>query len=123
MEKENCGDLFALVELSKNKKNNFTVEQLLDENLKNLNGESNIEVRTRMLEVVDEIIINNPQKRIAIISHGAAIKFLLQKWCKYEYNKDGFFFKGNYICSQRLEAPSILRLVFKKNQLESINKI
>lgn len=106
------------------KKNiNFTVDQLLDENLKCEGGESNKEVRERMMNCIFEIIQNNSEKRVAVVSHGAAIKYFIQNWCKYNYETDSFFFDGKEVCSRVLEAPSVLELRFEDRDLVEINKI
>ena len=46
--KGNYGNLKSLEELGKIKQNSFTIEQLLDERLKNIDGENRIEVTNRM---------------------------------------------------------------------------
>lgn len=102
---------------------NFTVAQLLDENLKSENGESNKEVRKRMLECINEIIQKNPKKRIAVVSHGAAIKYFIQNWCQYNYEKDSFFLSEKEVCQRILEAPSALELIFDEDKLINIEKI
>ena len=63
----------------------YTVEQLLDENLKNVDGESNIEVRKRMLSFFEDLIKKEHGKKFAVISHGAGIKYFLQNWCEYVF--------------------------------------
>ena len=54
--------------------------QLLDENLKNIDGESNIEVRKRMLSFFEDLLNKYSEKNIALVSHGAAIKYFLQNF-------------------------------------------
>lgn len=54
---------------------------MLNENLKNMHGESRKEVNIRMLEGLNEILSEYKGKKVAIVSHGAAIKFLLMNWC------------------------------------------
>ena len=102
--------------------NDYTTEQLLDENFKNLDGESNIEVRKRMLDFLKYILSKCNQKRIAIVSHGAAIKFLLQNWCEYNYKINGFTYKGNVVCGAKLETLSVIKLTFENDDLLSIEK-
>ena len=119
----NCGDLIALKKLGEGKKNDFTTEQLLDENLKNIDGESNIEVRKRMLECINEIIFNNQGKRIVIVSHGAAIKFLLQHFCKFDFEENNFIFKNQVVCDAKLRAPSVLKIIFNDCEIDSMCKI
>ena len=109
--------------LGKEKKNSYTVEQLLDSKLKNVDGESNEEVKYRMYECLEEIIAKNPGKRIAIVSHGAAIKFLLQNWCEYDIEIDKFIFKETIAIPQKLESPSILKLEFINKELKDIRCI
>ena len=103
--------------LGKEKKNSYTVEQLLDSKLKNVDGESNEEVKYRMYECLEEIIAKNPGKRIAIVSHGAAIKFLLQNWCKYDYNTDSFYFNEELLCKQKLMSPFVIELIIENGEI------
>jgi len=102
---------------------NYTVDQLLDENLKCEDGESNKEVRERMVNCIFEIIQNNLQKRVAVVSHGAAIKYFIQHWCEYNYETDSFFFGGREVCSRILKAPSVLELKFEDKNLVAIQEI
>lgn len=117
--KESCGNLEVLKELGKNKKNTFTIEQLLDENLKNIDGENRKEVTKRMEESFNKVFKKSMGKKVAIVSHGAAIKFLLMKWCnlneenQLEYKKD--------IIS--LNSPGIIKLVFKEKELIELKQI
>lgn len=69
--KENYGDIKRLKELGKGKNKSFTVEQLLDNKLKNVGGESRLEVTERMEKSLNKILTENIGKRIAIVSHGA----------------------------------------------------
>ena len=120
---ENFGDLSALEKLGKEMKNSYTVEQLLNPHLKNIGGESNEEVRKRMLEFCDEILSQSDNKRIAVVSHGAAIKFLLQNWCKYKYEEDAFYFNDKFVLSQKFEAPCLIKIIIDSNRLLLIEEI
>ena len=103
----------------KNVKFDFTKMQLLDSELKNMSGESSIEVRKRMQEAISEIIKNNKEKKIAIVSHGAAIKFYLLNYCnlneelKLEYN-------GKEL---EIASPCLLKLAFRNNKLVDLEQI
>ena len=55
--------------------------QILNQEYKFSDGESLDEVRNRMLESVKDIINENMNKNIAIVTHGVAITFLLCEWC------------------------------------------
>ena len=72
--------------------NDFERHQFLDENYKMSNGESRKEVTNRMYNAIIKILNDNKNKRIAIVSHGTAISYLLKK-C---YNIDIFNDKLRY---------------------------
>ena len=119
LEKENYGDLDELGELGKVKKNPYTIEQIIDRDLKGTNGESMNDTKNRFEEKINEVINNNLGKRLAIVSHGAAIKFYLMNWCEL-IGKD-IEYKGNII---KIESPSITKLIFDENmQLKEMYNI
>lgn len=94
----------------------YTVEQLLDENLKNVDGESNIEVRKRMLSFFEDLIKKEHGKKFAVISHGAGIKYFLQNWCEYSKEKDSMIYNKNILCPRKIEYTGIIKLeVLEKN--------
>lgn len=121
--KENCGNLNDLKQLEKLFDNSFSKEQLLNENLKNNEGETNIDVRKRMVLAINDILKNNYGKRIAIVSHGAAIKFYLQNFCKFDGLNDVFYFKGKEVCPFQIKSPGVLKLQFDDNNLMEIKVI
>lgn len=119
LEKENYGDLDELAELGKVKKNPYTIEQIIDRDLKCTNGESMNDTKNRFEEKINEVINNNLGKRLAIVSHGAAIKFYLMNWCEL-IGKD-IEYNGNII---KIESPSITKLIFDENmQLKEMYNI
>ena len=119
LEKENYGNLDELAELGKVKKNPYTIEQIIDRDLKCTNGESMNDTKNRFEEKINEVINNNLGKRLAIVSHGAAIKFYLMNWCEL-IGKD-IEYKGNII---KIESPSITKLIFDENmQLKEMYNI
>ena len=61
-------------------KEQFWINQFKDENLKNKDGESNLDVRNRMDAKITEIINNNQNKKIVIVCHNACILFYLLKY-------------------------------------------
>ena len=117
--RENYGDLKSLEELGKNKKEPFTIEQLLDEKLKNKDGESREEVTKRMQIAFEHILKENVGRNIAIVSHGAAIKFLIMKWCNLNKNNQ-LEFKGKII---NLNSPGVLKLIFQDMDLKELVQI
>lgn len=113
------GDLQELRILGKSKKYSYTKEQLLDENLKNIGGENRKEVTKRMEEALNRILSENNVKKIAIVSHGATIKFLLMKWCKLNKNAE-IEFKNKVLT---LKSPGILKLIFENKELLDIMQV
>ena len=100
----------------------FEQKQLLDQTYKIGFGENQLEVRKRMEEVFNEILNNNIDKKIAIISHGTAITFLLKHWCKIEYQKP-YEFNNKVFFEGKINFCEIFKLVFDNNQLLTIKNI
>lgn len=104
------------------------VRQYEDENYKTIGGESQVDVRNRMYEALQEVVKANRGKRIAIFSHGYAITFLLLKWCKLNSvdskHKLDFSFKGKQVFNKKLNSPEVFKLVLDENdEVESIENI
>lgn len=106
---------------------NFFEEQFRNWDYKLEKGESANEVSKRMNEVLLEIINNNKDKTIAIVSHGTAISAMLKTWCNVSLNEetklielyfnDKLVFDGNWNC------PELFKLEFDNNNLISISNI
>ena len=114
------GDLSLLKELGKNKKHSFTEEQLLDKNLKNVGGESRVEVNKRMTDALTKILTENKGKKIARVSHGAALIFLLMNWCKLN-EEIKLVYKDEIVLD--MKSPCVVKLEFKGNNLENLSVI
>jgi len=112
------GDLTRLKELGKEKEYTFTEEQLLDENFKNFGGENRHEVNERMTNALNKILSENAGKKIAIVSHGAAIKYLLMNWCTLNAKRQVVY--DNKIVID-LKKPSAIKLEFNRNKLEALS--
>lgn len=113
------GNLETLKELGKNKKYSYTEEQLLDEKLKNINGENRVEVNKRMTNVLNKVLKQNEGKNIVIVSHGAAIKFLLMNWCKLN-DELKLTYKNSII---DLKSPSLIKLEFNGMNLNDLSLV
>lgn len=113
------GDLNDLKGLGKNKQHFFVEEQLLDDNLKNSLGESLIDVQKRMDSVISKIVLDNKNKRIVIVSHGAALKFYLRKFCKL--NKDIKLEFNNGVLD--FPSPCIIKLIINDDKVIDIKNI
>ena len=101
------------------------IEQYYDENIKNNEGKSRKEVTERMYNAFNKIVKENKGKNIAIFSHGAAITFLLMKWCDLlsitNDKKKCLKFKNNIITNKIFEAPEVFKLIINEN--DSIKSI
>ena len=105
----------------------FFEEQFRNWDYKLEKGESANEVSKRMNEVLLEIINNNKDKTIAIVSHGTAISAMLKTRCNILLNEetklielyfnDKLVFDGNWNC------PELFELEFDNNNLISISNI
>ena len=104
----------------------FERRQFLDENYKIGNGESQKEVRDRMYFNILKILNSNQNKRIAIVSHGTAISYLLKKWCDVEIVDDKleYSFHNNLLLDGYFDYCETFKLEFdKNNELISIHNI
>lgn len=101
------------------------IEQYYDESIKNNEGESRKEVTERMYNAFNKIVKENKGKNIAIFSHGAAITFLLMKWCDLlsitNDKKKCLKFKNNIITNKIFEAPEVFKIIINEN--DSIKSI
>ena len=109
----------------------FNVKQWNDIDYKLPNGESRRDVTNRMYNALIRVINDYKNKRIAIVSHGTAISFLLDKWCDVfvNYNNDNkmntkIVFKNKIIFDNNISAPCVFKIVFDdKSNIISIENI
>ena len=104
----------------------FERKQFLDENYKLNNGENQKEVRDRMYSVIMKVLNEYPNKRIAIVSHGTAISYLLKKWCDANIVDDRlrYTFKNEIIFDSCFNYCETFKLVFDdENKLIDIKNI
>lgn len=113
------GNLDSLSKLRDKNTHPFTTEQLLDENLKNEDGENRFEVNNRMTSFINTILNSNEGSRIAVVSHGAAIKFLLMNWCSLNQNFD-LVYKDTIL---KIDSPSVIKLEFNKDSLLNLSQL
>ena len=95
-------------------------EQLLDRTFRTSNGESAEQTRERMNKFFDKMLKEYEGKRIAVVSHGGAIKFFLLNWCTVN-EKVEFVYNKNTILN--IKSPCLLKLTFKKNELINLEQI
>lgn len=112
------GNLEKLKELGENKTRSFVEEQLLNENFKNIDGESRKEVYERMSSCINDIL-DTENEKIAIVSHGAAIKYYLLKVCELD-EKCNLIYKGKIL---NITSPCLLKITFEDKKIIEINQI
>lgn len=88
----------------------FEMHQFEDENYKIGDGESQKEVRDRLLNAINSLLNEYRNKRILVVGHSTATAYLLGNWCEISYTdnykfNDEIFFDGkwNYCETFKLE--------------------
>lgn len=109
-------------------KEEFWINQFKDENLKNIKGESQKEVRKRFDDKINYILDNSSNNEIVIVSHNAAILFYLLKYCNLISaeipKKLTIGYKNKVLIEEGImKSPSIMKLVFDNNTLIDIEYI
>ena len=95
----------------------FEKKQVIDENYKIGNGESQVDVRKRMYNAIMRILEVNKGKRIAVFSHATAIVFLLKQWCDVEISEGmaNVQYNGNTVFNDILNYCVTFKLDFDDN--------
>lgn len=116
----NLGNLEDLAKFMSDKETRDpSCEQLAFPKFKTRDGESANDTNKRMNEFIEEILEKYKEKRIAVISHGGAIKFYLLSYCKIneklnlEYNEKELL----------ITSPCLLKMTFRNNKLVNLEQI
>ena len=116
----NLGNLEDLAKFMSDKETrNPSREQLAFPKFKTRDGESANDTNKRMNEFIEEILEKYKEKRIAVISHGGAIKFYLLSYCNInkklnlEYNEKELL----------ITSPCLLKMTFRNNKLIHLEQI
>lgn len=94
-------------------------EQLAFPDFKTRDGESANETNKRMTNFIDFILKEYKGNKVAIVSHGGAIKFYLLSYCKVNKNLN-LEYNENEL---RVISPCLLKLTFNGKQLENLEQI
>lgn len=114
------GNIEDLVEFMKDKSTRDpSREQLAFPEFKTRNGESAMDTNKRMNEFINEILEKYKEKRIAIVSHGGAIKFFLLNYCIVNNNLI-LEYKGKEL---KIASPCLLKLTYRDNKLVNLEQI
>ena len=115
------GNLKELGEFMKDKNTSDpSQEQLLDRTFRTSDGESAEQTRERMNKFFDKILKEYEGKRIAVVSHGGSIKFFLLNWCVVNENVKLVYNKNTIL---NIKSPCLLKLTFRKNELNNLEQI
>lgn len=114
------GNIEDLAKFMNNKETrNPSREQLAFPEFKTRDGESANDTNKRMNEFIGELLEKYKGKRIAVVSHGGAIKFYLLSYCSVN-EKLNLEYKGKEL---NITSPCLLKLIFKGNKLVELKKI
>lgn len=107
---------------------NQFVMQYWDKDFKNPEGESQAEVNKRMTDAFWEVVNKNKNKRIAIVSHGTSISFLLMNWCELidvEMNFRRFLkFRGKEVINRPYYSPEVFKVILdEQNNIIDISNL
>ena len=94
-------------------------EQLAFPEFKTRDGESAKDTNKRMNEFINEILEKNQGQRIAVVSHGGAIKFYLLSYCKVN-ERLNLEYKGKELA---ITSPCLLKMTFRNNKLVNLEQI
>jgi len=94
-------------------------EQLAFPEFKTRDGESAKDTNKRMNEFISEILEKHNGKRIAVVSHGGAIKFYLLSYCKVN-ERLNLEYKGKELS---ITSPCLLKMTFRNNELVNLERI
>ena len=114
------GNIEDLAEFMKDKSTRDpSREQLAFPEFKTRDGESAIVTNKRMKDFISEIIEKYEGKKIAVVSHGGAIKFFLLSYCNVNDNLN-LEYKGKEL---EITSPCLLKLSYRDNKLVNLEQI
>lgn len=93
--------------------------QLLDPTFRTSDGESAEQTKERMNRFLAKILTDHAGKRVAVVSHGGAIKFFLLNWCTV--NQDVKLVYRDTVLN--ITSPCLLKLTFRKNELINFEQL
>ena len=72
-----------------------------------------------MTSFINSLLNSNEGSRIAVVSHGASIKFLLMNWCSLNQNFD-LVYNDTIL---KIDSPSVIELEFNKDSLLNLSQL
>lgn len=95
----------------------YFMHQWVDLDYTELNGESINDTNKRISEVINEIINNNKDKTICIVSHATAISSFLLNYFELKINGEElhWYLNNEEVFDGNFKAPHLFKLVFDDN--------
>ncbi len=100
----------------------YEEKQFKDETFKLKNGESQVEVRKRMLNGIRDILEKHSGNNIAIFTHSTAMSFLLKEWCDIDY-LSSYRFNNKEFFNGVIDYVQAFKLEFTDNELNNISVV
>jgi broad specificity phosphatase PhoE len=117
------GDIKKLKEFGIDKKYSYTTMQLRDETLSNIEGESRKDVVERVKSFIYEILNKENTSKIALVTHGALIRFLIMNFGEFNYDTNELIYNGKVIVKDKLNYLDIIKFEFEGNEVVNIEKV
>lgn len=102
--------------------NYYEEQHFMDVNYHLPKGESQLDIINRMYKGIEDILNNNKNKRIIVVTHQICITYLLRRWCMIKY-RDNFIYKDKIIFDGKYSGVDIFKLEFNNNQLINISYV
>ena len=119
---------YGTVNKSNEERQKFWINQFKEPNLKAEDGESQLDVRERVENKLNEILTTYKDKRIAVVAHNVCILFYILKYCKLENAEVGKYLTISYkdkilFKNSKMDTPSIMKLEFNDHELIDLSYI
>ena len=116
------GDLNQRKDIVSKYNMSYTSYQILNKSFASKNGENFNISQARFIKSFDKIL-NSKENNIAIVSHGAILKFFLLKFCEFDSKNYNIVFNNNIVAYEKLKSPEIIKLTFENDILKCIKNI
>ena len=116
------GDLTQRQNIVSKHNMSYTTYQILNRSFAVENGENFNSSQERFIKSFDKIL-NSKENNIAIVSHGAILKFFLLKFCGFDSKNYNIVFNNNIVAYEKLKSPEIIKLTFENDILKCIKNI
>lgn len=117
------GNKEELMKLGEGQKCSYTILQMINPDIKVTGGESMKDVQKRGTEAIQRIINENKGKQVAIVTHGAFIRYIIAKYAKINEDTYELVYKDKIVAKEKTNSPDVFKLVYDENELVNIEHI